>query len=143
MIDAMTQAAKTAGAGSATAGGATTKSTGLDKDAFMKLLVAQLRYQNPMNPADGQQYMAQAAQFAAVEKLSDIATAQSEAVAYQQILLSSSLVGRHVKATEGDATVEGLVTGVKFDKGNNPLLVVGDKEIPVGTVEEVTAATTA
>jgi flagellar basal-body rod modification protein FlgD len=137
MIDSITQAAQTAGA----SGSATANSTnGLDKDAFMKLLIAQLRYQNPMNPADGQEYLAQAAQFAQVERLEEIATAQAESLAYQQILLSSSLVGRHIKATEGGEAVEGIVSGVKFDTGN-PVLVVGDKEVPVGTVEEVTAAT--
>jgi len=136
MIDAITHSAQTAGASTS----ATANSTnGLDKDAFMKLLVAQLRYQNPMNPADGQEYLAQAAQFAQVERLEQIATAQSESLAYQQILLSSSLVGRQIKATQGDETVEGLVSGVEFDSGK-PVLVVGDKQVPVGAVEEVTAA---
>ena len=138
MIDAITHGAGTATPPANTPG--STGGIGLDKDAFMKLLVAQLRYQNPMNPADGQEYLAQAAQFATVERLEEIAKAQTEAVAYQQILLSSSLVGRQVKATDGDDLVSGVVSGVKFDKGN-PVLVVGDREIPVGTVEEVTAAT--
>ena len=136
MIDAITSSAKTAGA----AGSATASSTnGLDKDAFMKLLVAQLRYQDPMNPADGQEYLAQAAQFAQVERLEEIAKSQSEAIAYQQILLSSSLVGRQVKAVQGDETVEGLVTGVTFNTGS-PVLVVGDRQVPVGAVDEIVAA---
>ena len=136
MIDAITTSAKSAGA----SGSATASSTnGLDKDAFMKLLVAQLRYQDPMKPNDGQEYLAQAAQFAQVERLEEIAKTQSEAIAYQQILLSSSLVGRQIKATQGDEKVEGLVSGVKFDSGH-PVLVVGDKQVPVGAVDEVTAA---
>jgi flagellar basal-body rod modification protein FlgD len=136
MIDAITSSAQTAGA----AGSATASSTnGLDKDAFMKLLVAQLRYQDPMNPANGQEYLAQAAQFAQVERLEMIARSQAESIAYQQILLSSSLVGREIKATQGDETVEGVVSGVKFDAGN-PMLVVGDKQVSVGSVEEVNAA---
>lgn len=136
MIDALTSSAQTAAAsGSATAN----SSNGLDKDAFMKLLVAQLRYQDPMNPANGQEYLAQAAQFAQVERLEQISKMQSEALAYQQILLSSSLVGRQITASEGDETVKGVVSGVKFDAGA-PVLVVGDREVPVGSVEEVTAA---
>lgn len=136
MIDAITQSAQTAGAsGSATAN----SSNGLDKDAFMKLLVAQLRYQDPMNPANGQEYLAQAAQFAQVERLEEIAKSQAEAIAYQQILLSSSLVGRHITAAEGDGTVEGVVSGVKFESGA-PVLVVGDRQVPVGAVSEVSAA---
>ena len=143
MIDAITQAAQSAAtSGNATGPSATGGGLGLDKNAFLKLLVAQMRYQNPMNPSDGQQYLAQAAQFATVEKLDDIAQSQSEAIAYQQILLSSSMVGRQVTATENGDKVTGVVSGVKFDSGANPVLIVGDKEIPVGTVEEVTPAPT-
>ena len=140
MIDAITQASQTATATKSDSASATGQGLGLDKDAFLKLLVAQMRYQNPMNPSDGQQYLAQAAQFATVERLQDIAKSQSEAIAYQQILLSSSLVGRQITATENGDKVTGVVSGVKFDAGANPVLLVGDKQIPVGTVEEVTAA---
>ena len=140
MIDAITQSAQTASTGKANAASGAAQGMGLDKDAFLKLLVAQMRYQNPMSPADGQQYLAQAAQFATVERLEDIAKSQAESIAYQQILLSSSLVGRQVTATANGDKVSGVVSGVKFDTGANPVLVVGDKQIPVGSVEEVTAA---
>ena len=140
MIDAITQSAQTATTDKSNAASGTGQGMGLDKDAFLKLLVAQMRYQNPMNPADGQQYLAQAAQFATVERLEDIAKSQAESIAYQQILLSSSLVGRQITATENGDKVSGVVSGVKFDAGANPVLLVGDKQIPVGTVEEVTTA---
>ena len=41
----------------------------MGKDAFLKLLVAQLRYQDPMNPADGTEFISQTAQFTVVERL--------------------------------------------------------------------------
>ena len=41
---------------------------GADKSTFLKLLVAQLRYQNPLNPADGMQFVTQLAQFTALEQ---------------------------------------------------------------------------
>ena len=41
----------------------------LGKDAFLKLLVAQMTHQDPLNPADGQQMAAQLAQFSSVEQL--------------------------------------------------------------------------
>jgi hypothetical protein len=44
----------------------------LDQDAFLKLMVAQLRYQNPMSPADPQAFLAQTAQFTTVEKLTQL-----------------------------------------------------------------------
>jgi flagellar basal-body rod modification protein FlgD len=42
------------------------------KDAFLKLLVAQIRYQNPLNPADGVQFLTQLAQFSELEQMISI-----------------------------------------------------------------------
>ena len=44
-----------------------------DKDMFLQLLVAQMRYQDPMNPTDSSQFLAQSAQFTALEKMQDVA----------------------------------------------------------------------
>ena len=111
--------------------------SGLDKDAFLKLLVAQLRYQNPMSPLDGQEYLAQAAQFAQVERLEGLAQAQNEVIAYQRVLLSSSLVGRNVKGyDELHQPVEGVVTGVHFE-GAMPVLDIGDQQVALDTIEEI------
>ena len=40
---------------------------------FLNLMVAQLRYQDPMNPADSGEFLAQNAQFTALEKMQDVA----------------------------------------------------------------------
>ena len=52
--------------------------TEMDKDTFLKLLVAQLKYQDPLSPADPQQFLAQSAQFTTVEKLEEIAAASAD-----------------------------------------------------------------
>lgn len=111
----------------------------LDGDAFLQLLVAQLKYQNPMNPVDGQEYLAQAAQFASVERLDHLSKAQSESVAYQQVLLSTSLVGKHVAGGTGDARIDGIVDAVRFEQGV-PILLVGSERLPLSMVEEVQQA---
>ena len=61
MTTPVSPTAPAAPAAAAAAAKATTKDGGLGQDAFMKLLVAQLKYQNPMAPADGQAYMTQMA----------------------------------------------------------------------------------
>ena len=136
MINDVTTAVKTdatSKSGSANAFGT------LDKDAFLKLLVAQLRYQNPMEPQGGQEYLAQAAQFAMVERLDNVSKAQNEAVAYQQVLLATSLVGKQVSGIpEGaEEAITGRVSTVVFDKGV-PQVMIGNQLVPVGSVGLVT-----
>lgn len=137
MIDDVTKTSSTAPAPTATA--TTDTFGGLDKDAFLQLLVAQLRYQNPMAPKDGQEYLAQAAQFATVERLDNIAKAQTEAVAFQQVLLSTSMVGKQVVGSpaENEPKVVGRVDAVVFESGV-PMLVVGNRKLALGLVEAVT-----
>jgi flagellar basal-body rod modification protein FlgD len=50
----------------------------MGKDAFLKLLVAQMKHQDPLNPMDGQQMAAQLAQFSSVEQLIDANTRLEE-----------------------------------------------------------------
>ncbi len=46
----------------------------VNKDDFLRLLVAQIRYQDPLNPADGVQFLSQLAQFSQLEQLINIRT---------------------------------------------------------------------
>jgi flagellar basal-body rod modification protein FlgD len=110
----------------------------------MKLLVAQLKYQNPMAPADGQQYMTQMATFAQVEKLGQLLTAQTDLAVWQKRLSAEGMVGKQVSgtssSTEGAVPTTGVVTGVRFDK-NGPVLELADgRTLTVDQVEKVTTA---
>lgn len=49
-----------------------TDSSEVTKEAFMKLLVAQIKHQNPLSPADGVQFLSQLAQFSELEQLVNI-----------------------------------------------------------------------
>ena len=113
-------------------------SDALDKDAFMKLLVAQLKYQNPMQPADGQQYMSQMAVFAQVEKLQQLVTAQQEQSAWQQRVAAEGLVGRTVSALDDtDSTVTGVVASVVHDPDGTHLVLADGTEVDPGSVTRV------
>jgi flagellar basal-body rod modification protein FlgD len=105
-----------------------------DQDTFLKLLVAQLKYQDPSNPADSTQFLAQTAQFTQVEKLGQIA----DMIKGQQLIGASSLVGRTVTYQDAaGATQSGVVTTVKLNGDSEPTLMVGNTDVQLSKVTEV------
>jgi flagellar basal-body rod modification protein FlgD len=105
-----------------------------DQDTFLKLLVAQLKYQDPSNPADSTQFLAQTAQFTQVEKLGQIA----EMMQAQQLIGASALVGRTVTYQDANGTSRtGVVTKTKLNGDSEPTLVVGNTDVQLSKVTEV------
>jgi flagellar basal-body rod modification protein FlgD len=110
-----------------------------DQDTFLKLLVAQLKYQDPSNPADSTQFLAQTAQFTQVEKLGQIA----DMMQAQQLIGASALVGRVVTYQDADGmTQTGVVTKTKLNGDSEPTLVVGNTDVQLSKVTEVQQNTT-
>ncbi|HET9518911.1 MAG TPA: flagellar hook capping FlgD N-terminal domain-containing protein [Actinoplanes sp.] len=123
---------------SLTTGNATgPKSTELDQDTFLKLLVAQLKYQDPSNPADSTQFLAQTAQFTQVEKLGQIADAQASMLSAQLMAGASNLVGRTVTYLDAaGAEQTGVVKSATLG-GSDPTLRVGFTDVQLSKVKEV------
>jgi flagellar basal-body rod modification protein FlgD len=114
-------------------------SANLDKDAFLKLLVAQLKYQDPLNPADGAEFMAQTAQLQMVEKLEELSEQNAELLASQRTMAGSGLIGRAVIYAGPDGfDTTGTVDGVRLTI-DGPVLRVGATDVPLGSVKEVRA----
>jgi flagellar basal-body rod modification protein FlgD len=115
----------------------------LDKDAFLKLLVAQLKYQDPSKPVDSSQFMAQTAQFTQVEKLDELAKDSTATLSLQQGLAASSMVGKSITWTATDGTTHsGTVSSATFGGSLNaePTLSVGTKTVPLSQVSTVKSA---
>jgi flagellar basal-body rod modification protein FlgD len=115
----------------------------LGKDAFLKLLVAQLKYQDPSKPVDSSQFMAQTAAFTQVEKLQAMAADSSASLALQQGLAASSLVGRTVSYVDTNGiTRTGVVTSASFGGSTSaePLVHIGTTTVSLSSVVEVTEA---
>ncbi|HEV7535738.1 MAG TPA: flagellar hook capping FlgD N-terminal domain-containing protein [Acidimicrobiia bacterium] len=110
------------------------------KDMFLKLLVAQLKYQNPMEPVDSSQFMAQTAQFTMVEKLEAMAAQTDALVAGEASQRAAGLLGRQVGYLDDQgADQSGVVTGTKLG-ADGPVLLLGKTEVPLSGVREVTLA---
>jgi len=119
--------------------------TTLGKDAFLGLLVTQLRYQDPSSPMDSGQMMAQTAQMSTVEQLTELTTTSRESFALQMRLSASSLIGREVSWTEGEGeaavTRTGTVDAASFAAAV-PTVKVGDAEIALDALSSVRPAGT-
>lgn len=115
-------------------------SSQMDKDLFLKLMVAQLRNQDPMNPQDSAEFLAQTAQFTSLEKLEAVATQSSQALAAQMAFGASSLAGRTVTyvGEDGVTEISGAVESVRFGAGG-PVLSIGGVEVPIANVVTVAA----
>ena len=96
----------------------TTKNDALGKEAFLKLLVTQLQNQDPLNPLDDKEFIAQLAQFSSLEQMTNISngiTALTEKTTQQDMLSAVNYIGKEVTASGDAMTKAGTsVTPVYF-----------------------------
>lgn len=120
-----------------TASNANSRKTGNDlgKDDFLNLLVTQLRYQDPLEPTDDKEFIAQMAQFSTLEQMQNMNSVLTNSQAF-------SLIGKYVTANRIDEdtlkveTIQGQVSTVKMTNGK-VFLVVDDKDVSLDSVSEV------
>ncbi len=129
-------AAPTQGAGPSAPGA----ESGLDQlgsDAFLKLLVAQVQHQDPMDPADSTEMLQQTAMFSQVQALNNVQESQQELIGFQQGQMATGMVGQQVSGfDEAGEEVTGLVEGVRFTD-DGPRLQLADGELALRDVTEV------
>lgn len=115
---------------------------GLGPDGFMKLLIAQLRYQNPMEPSDPSDMMMQTSQLAQLDAVQQLASLQQRDIGMQQAVGAAALVGTHVTGTTPEgAPVTGTVNAVRFTT-DGPVLDIDGTQIAYGAVSEIRRAPT-
>ena len=117
------------------AGPSTPKPTAMsitdDKDMFLKLMVEQMSHQDPMNPTDGDQWLAQMAQFNSVEQLGNLVSSNSQSQAV-------GLLGKSVTYSDPTgASINGVVQKVSMAKGGPTLTVDGHEGILLTSISQV------
>jgi len=104
----------------------------------MKLLVAQLKNQNPMQPTDSNAYMQQMAVFAQVEKLGQLVDSQAASQAAQQRLSAEALVGMRVTGTDATgAQQSGIVDSITLNSATPQLTLDDGSTVALTTLTKV------
>lgn len=131
----------------------------LGKDDFLKILIAQLQNQDPTNPMQDTEFIAQMAQFSALEQTINLTKAFEKFAETQnesQLIQYNSFVGRNVKwheiehdksgnpiiGEDGKPVVNegtGKITSVKFVNGSVIFTMSDGKELTPGNISEVLA----
>ena len=98
--------------------------SGMDKDAFLQLLVAQMKYQDPLEPTSNTEYISQYAQFSQVEALNNMSTTM-------ELSRYSTYLGKEVilESTDGSGKstqTRGFVDYVTFEEGKAYLSIEGN-----------------
>jgi flagellar basal-body rod modification protein FlgD len=110
--------------GGVTGGGATNplERTGVASEDFIRLFLTQLSFQDPLEPVDNREFLAQLAQFTVVQQLQTLNDNVSALLTFSSSSQAINLLNRTVEIATGtaDATV-GQVTTVNFESGS-PLL---------------------
>ncbi len=112
----------------------------LGKDAFLKLLIAELQNQDPTNPMEDREFISQMATFSSLEQMQNInSTLQSMAEANK--FSAVSYIGKAVAFTTGEGEdakqVAAIVNSVWFDPDQGAILDTTEGEIPLSQVEGV------
>ena len=99
------------------------RANGLGQEDFMKILLTQLTYQDPMKPMDNQQFMAQMAQFTSLEQTQQLNSKIETLIGNQAALQSVGLIGRTVDISSTTGTITGTVVSLSLS-GDSPLITL-------------------
>jgi flagellar basal-body rod modification protein FlgD len=115
----------------------------LGQNDFLKLLVAQMSSQDPMNPTKDSDFIAQMAQFSSLEQSKSMQADIASMTTQMQLQQANSLLGRNVTVAISDSTtMSGNVSGIMFEAGT-PKIVVNGLPFDLSQVKTIAPSNTA
>ena len=107
----------------------------LGKDEFLKLLITQLTHQDPTEPMDDREFIAQMAQFSTLEQMTNLSSEFERLGGLLQSGQAVSLLGKTVDIVLGSATITGQVDEVT--SGEYPQVLVNGFYYDYGNVQRI------
>lgn len=132
MTDAVTSATSTPRTTSQSSG------VGVDYQSFLRLLVAEMKNQDPTKPMDSTQYVAQLAAFSQVEQSVKINNQLGQLLQASTLSQADALIGRTI--TSADGTQTGVVKEVRLVTGGAVAVLQNGGEVTIGAGVKIAAA---
>ena len=112
---------------------------GLGSEAFLELLIAQMRHQDPLEPMDGAAMLEQTSQFANVEALQRLTDLQTQMLGFSQFQSATAMIGKQVSIADvvTGTDFSGVVLGVRATTSGPMLQFAGGIEHSVQHVTQV------
>ena len=107
----------------------------LDRDDFLKLLITQLQHQDPSQPLEDKEFIAQMAQFSSLEQITNMSQGFSKLSGLLASSEATGFLGKTVEVQDGAQTVTGLVSEVI--RGDHPLIGVKGKYYDLDQVKKI------
>ncbi|CDX11414.1 Flagellar hook assembly scaffolding protein; FlgD [Mesorhizobium sp. ORS 3324] len=107
-----------------------TSKTAVDYQSFLKLLIAEMKNQDPTKPMDSTQYVAQLATFSQVEQSVQTNSKLDQIMQSSALSQADALIGRSITSADGKTT--GTVASVKLASSGLIAVLQDGTEVPVG-----------
>lgn len=109
-------------------------SSKMNSSDFLYLLTQQLQYQDPMNPMDNSEMLAQEAQFSTLEQMESLTSSFTQ---FSNIYQANSLMGQTVEVGEGKTKVKGVVDYIDMTDAKGASISVNGKLYPLSQVSKI------
>ena len=109
--------------GSTSSASTTVSANGIGQEDFLKILLTQLSYQDPLKPMDNQEFIAQMAQFTTLEQTKQLNDRIDSLLSIESSNQSIGLIGKTVEINTSSGASIGTVTTITFSEGKPELTV--------------------
>jgi flagellar basal-body rod modification protein FlgD len=139
-VDAVSNVQTTATSTTTSTAATDTKEATLNYDSFLKLLVAQMKNQDPTDPMDASEQMSQLASFSTVEQAIKTNKHLESLIQETSMAQATSLIGKHITSTDGET--KGIIKAVEINSDGLTAVLESGKEVLVTTGVTISAAST-
>ena len=112
----------------------TKSNSSVSSQDFLYLLTQQLQYQDPMNPMDNSEMLAQEAQFATLQQMEALTSTFTQ---FSNVYQANSLLGQCVRVEVDGQGYVGIVEGVDFSDSSGASVFVGERYYPLSSITNV------